>query len=104
MEICTTTTSYTAQYDDELTFEAGADIYIVLQNGGGWYYTYWIYYVIIWSDNNLVVYQLRVKRNYLTKFLFDRCTGMLNGRYGRVQESQIVLTAEGTGGGELAET
>ena len=53
---------------------------------------------------NLVVYQLRVKINYLTKFLFDRCTGMLNGRYGRVQESQIVLTAEGTGGGELAET
>ena len=26
---------------------------------------------------------------------------MLNGRYGRVQESLIVLTAEGTGGGEL---
>ena len=50
------------------------------------------------------LYQLRVKINYLTKFLFDRCTGMLNGRYGRVQESQIVLTAEGTGGGELAET
>ena len=58
----------------------------------------------ILCDNYLVVYQLRVKRNYLTKFLFDRCTGMLNGRYGRVQESQIVLTAEGTGGGELAET
>ena len=60
---------------------------------------------VMWSFNrNLVVYQLRVKINYLTKFLFDRCTGMLNGRYGRVQESQIVLTAEGTGGGELAET
>ena len=29
---------------------------------------------------------------------------MLNGRYGRVKESLIVLTAEGTGGGELAET
>ena len=26
---------------------------------------------------------------------------MLNGRYGRVQESLIVLTAEGTGGGKL---
>ena len=26
---------------------------------------------------------------------------MLNGRYGRVQESLIVLTAEGTGGGEF---
>ena len=36
LEICTTTTSYTAQYDDELTFEAGANIFIVLQNGGGW--------------------------------------------------------------------
>ena len=70
-------------------------------------YTF-IKHLYILCDNligfNLIVYQLRVKRNYLTKLLFDRCTGMLNGRYGRVQESQIVLTAEGTGGGELAET
>ena len=35
-EICTSTTSYTAQRSDELTFEAGANIYIILQNGGGW--------------------------------------------------------------------
>ena len=35
-EICTTTSSYTAQRSDELSFEAGADIYIILQNGGGW--------------------------------------------------------------------
>ena len=47
---------------------------------------------------------MSVKNNDFIKFLFARCTGMLNGRYGRVQESQIVLTAEGTGGGELAET
>ena len=56
----------------------------------------------ILCDN--LVYHLSVKNNDFIKFLFARCTGMLNGRYGRVQESQIVLTAEGTGGGELAET
>ncbi len=36
-EICTSTSSYTAQRSDELSFEAGANIYIILQNGGGWY-------------------------------------------------------------------
>ena len=36
LEVCRSTSSYTAQYDDELSFEAGANIYIILQNGGGW--------------------------------------------------------------------
>jgi hypothetical protein len=50
---CESTSSYQAQAEDELSFEAGDTVYIILQNGNGW------------------------------------CTGMLNGRYGRVQESYL---------------
>ena len=37
LQTCESTTSYQAQADDELSFEAGETVRIVLQNGNGWY-------------------------------------------------------------------
>ena len=36
LEVCTSMSSYAAKESDELSFEAGQNIFIVLQNGRGW--------------------------------------------------------------------
>ena len=36
LQVCTSTSGYTAKKSDELSFEKGANIYVILRNGGGW--------------------------------------------------------------------
>ena len=54
-------------------------------------------------DANINVFTI-TRSNYYLKYSalisFFRCTGVLNGVYGRVQESLIELLREGTSGGE----
>ena len=58
-------------------------------------------------DANINVFTILIfntRSNYYLKYSalisFFRCTGVLNGVYGRVQESLIELLREGTSGGE----
>ena len=36
LQVCTSTSGYRAKKSDELSFEKGANIYVILRNGGGW--------------------------------------------------------------------
>ena len=36
IEVVTTISPYTAQHDDELTFDVGENIYVILMTGDGW--------------------------------------------------------------------